>query len=187
MSDVADILERFRRGGELLAMSTTGAAGSELDFKPAGGHLSVRQIVCHLADAEIVGAMRLRQIIAEDNPTLQRFNGDALGRPAGLRQQDFPSHRNLPPTANGEPRAAQRLCLKPLSARRNHTQSGPLTLIDLVKGQRRRIWKSHVQQIQRTRAAYKEHRAKQAAQAPRPALINGTIENDWPNGHNNAA
>jgi hypothetical protein len=76
MSELSDLLERFRRGGELLAMATTGAAGTELDFKAPAQHLSVRQMVCHLADAEIVGAMRLRQIIAEENPTLQYFDDD---------------------------------------------------------------------------------------------------------------
>src|SRR5512142_2048989 len=75
-NELADILERFRRGGELLAMSTTGAAGPELDFKPAPDKWSVRQIVCHLADSEAVGVMRIRQIAAEDNPTLQAFNGE---------------------------------------------------------------------------------------------------------------
>src|SRR5579862_2327839 len=77
MSELADLLERFRRGPELLAVVTTGAAGPELDFRPGEGKLTVRQIACHLADAEIVGAMRLRQIIAEENPTLQYFDDDA--------------------------------------------------------------------------------------------------------------
>src|SRR5262245_51625584 len=77
MSELSDILERFRRGPELLAVATTGAAGVMLDFKPSGHGLSVRQIVCHLADAEIVGAMRIRQIIAEENPMLQYFDDDA--------------------------------------------------------------------------------------------------------------
>ena len=64
MSEIADLLERFRRGGELLAMSMTGAAGAELDYVPEPGRWSVRQIICHLADAELVGGMRFRQMIA---------------------------------------------------------------------------------------------------------------------------
>jgi hypothetical protein len=47
----------------------------------------------------------------------------------------------------------------------NHTESGRLSLLDLVKGNAEHV-EEHVQQIQRTRAAYKEHRAQQAAQAP---------------------
>src|SRR5260370_21273422 len=78
MSEIAKLLERFRRGAELLAVGTTGVAGSELDFKPEGYTLSIRQIVCHLADAEAVAVLRLRRGIAEDNPPLPNFDGPAL-------------------------------------------------------------------------------------------------------------
>src|SRR5215472_15663246 len=73
MSEIADLLERFRRGAELLAVATTGAAGPELDFKPEG-KWSVRQIVCHLADSEADSVMRFRALIAEQNPTLFAWN-----------------------------------------------------------------------------------------------------------------
>src|SRR5438874_6165832 len=76
MNELPELLERFRRGAELLAMSTTGAAGTELDFKP-DGKWSVRQIVCHLADAEAVGVMRFRQLVAEDHPTMPGWDQEA--------------------------------------------------------------------------------------------------------------
>jgi len=166
MSDLTDILERFRRGGELLAMSTTGAAGPELDFKPAGGHLGVRQIVCHLSDSEAVAVMRIRQIAAEDNPTLQGFNGelwaDRLDYQRRKISQALETFRKL--------RAENHELLKALpddafARTGNHTESGRLTLLDLVKGNAEHV-EEHVQQIQRTRASYREHRAQQAAQAP---------------------
>ena len=46
----------------------TGAAGAELDYVPAPGQWSVRQILCHVADSEIVGADRFRRVMAEENP-----------------------------------------------------------------------------------------------------------------------
>ena len=177
MSDLADILERFRRGGELLAMATTGAAGPELDFKPAPDKWSVRQIVCHLADSEAVGVMRIRQgllakrmgmkrIIAEDNPTLQGFNGelwaDRLDYQRRKISQALETFRKLR-TENHE--LLKALPEDAFSRTGNHTEGGPLTLMDLVKGNAEHV-EGHVQQIQRTRAAYKEHRAKQATQAP---------------------
>src|SRR6266403_32423 len=76
MSELADLLERFRRGAELLAMATTGAAGTELDFMPEN-KWSVRQIVCHLADAEAVGVMRFRQLVAEENPSMPGWDQEA--------------------------------------------------------------------------------------------------------------
>ena len=77
MSEIPDLLERFRRGAELLAVAITGAAGSEVDFAPQPGQWSIRQIVAHLADAEIVATMRLRQILAEDDPKLQAWDQNA--------------------------------------------------------------------------------------------------------------
>ena len=77
MSEVPELLERFRRGAELVAVSITGAAGSELDFVPEPGKWSIRQIVAHLADAEMVATTRVRRIIAEDHPKLEAFDQDA--------------------------------------------------------------------------------------------------------------
>src|SRR3954447_26661256 len=77
MSELADLLERFRRGAELVAVATTGAAGPVLDFRSAEGKWSVRTVVCHLADAEQCLSMRLRQVIAEDNPVLPAIDQDA--------------------------------------------------------------------------------------------------------------
>src|SRR5437868_11440394 len=76
MSGIPALLERFRRGPEVLAMVLTGVFGEEEDFTPAPGKWSIRQIVAHLADAELVGAHRMRQVIAEDNPTIVAFSQD---------------------------------------------------------------------------------------------------------------
>ena len=65
---LAEDLERFRRGAEVLATVLTGAAGEEVDYTPAPDKWTIRQIMAHLADAELVGAHRLRLVIAENNP-----------------------------------------------------------------------------------------------------------------------
>src|ERR1044071_10330710 len=76
MSELPALLERFRRGPELLAVVLTGVFGEEEDFAVAPGKWSIRQIVAHLADAELVVAHRMRQVIAEDHPTLIAFDHD---------------------------------------------------------------------------------------------------------------
>src|SRR5450432_2406309 len=77
MSDLAELLERYRRAPEFVAMILTGAAGEEVDFVTEPGKWSIRQIMRHLADSEIVGAMRLRQVAAEDNPTIVWYDEKA--------------------------------------------------------------------------------------------------------------
>ncbi len=45
-----------------------------VDQSPAPGKWSAREIVCHLADCELVFGFRLRQTLSEDNHTVQPFD-----------------------------------------------------------------------------------------------------------------
>jgi hypothetical protein len=160
MSELADLLERYRRGGELLAMATMGAAGTELDFKPAPGKWCVRQIVCHLADSEAVGVMRLRMVAGEENPTLGAYNGEAWADNLdyGRRKisQALETFRRLR-TENHE--LLKGLPEPAFERTGTHTERGKVSLLDLVQHDAEHV-ESHVQQIQRVRAAYREQRAK---------------------------
>ena len=49
-------------------------APETLTVAPAPGKWSVRDILSHLADCEVVFAFRLRQALAEDNPVIQPFD-----------------------------------------------------------------------------------------------------------------
>src|ERR1017187_6695160 len=77
MPDIPALLERFRRGPEVLAAVLTGVSDIEGGFVVAPGKWRIGQIVAHAADAELVGAHPLRQVIAEDNPTLIAYDQDA--------------------------------------------------------------------------------------------------------------
>lgn len=55
------------------------AAGT-LDTPRGEGRWSARQILVHLADTEIVFAMRLRQSVAEEHHVIQPFDQDAWAR-----------------------------------------------------------------------------------------------------------
>src|SRR5437016_13596147 len=50
---------------------------------PAPGKWSARDILCHLADCEIVFAFRLRQALAEDHHVIQPFDQDRWARTYG--------------------------------------------------------------------------------------------------------
>ncbi|HKF53331.1 MAG TPA: DinB family protein [Candidatus Acidoferrales bacterium] len=47
-----------------------------VEKKPAPGKWSAREIVCHLADCEVVFSYRLRQTLAQDNHVIQPFDQD---------------------------------------------------------------------------------------------------------------
>lgn len=163
MSELAGLLERYRRGAELVAMTMTGAAGAEVDYVAEPGKWSVRQIVCHLADSEMIAAMRLRQILAEDEPALIGFNQDLWAERLDYAKKK-PSHaietfRRI--------RGENYELLKDLGDEAfgrggMHPKRGRVTLLDMLTLFTNHAEK-HALQIRNVRAAYKEVRA--AAQA----------------------
>ena len=163
MSELSDLIERFRRGGELLASATTGAAGPELDFKPSPEKWSVRQLVCHMADSELVDGMRLRLILAEENPTLGAYDQElwaknldynrrklswAIETCRRLRAENHDLIKDLPEEA--------------FTRVGTHVERGKLTLLDLIRGTAEHL-ENHVMQLKTVRAAYREQRAKTTA------------------------
>jgi len=87
---------------------------------PVLGKWSAAEIVSHLADCEIVFAFRLRQTLAEDNPTIQPFDQDKWavlypGIPAAQALDAFSAlrHWNLRLIQSAVPAAAGRTMTHP--------------------------------------------------------------------------
>lgn len=76
MPTIAEALDLFQRGPAALKSALLDATPAEIDYQIAPGKWTIRQLVRHVADTEIVAAMRLRHIAAEDRPTLIPFDQD---------------------------------------------------------------------------------------------------------------
>jgi hypothetical protein len=161
MSDLPTLLERFRRGPELLAVVLTGVFGEEEDFRIAPGKWSIRQITAHVADAELVYAHRFRQVIAEENPTLIPFDQDAWARNLDYSRrkpkQSLETFRRI--------RAENYELLKDLpesafTRTGNHLENGTMNLHRLLESMAQHA-ESHARQMQEIRDVYK--RRKQSA------------------------
>ena len=85
MDDIQDLIARYQAGPDELTQRVANLSATVLDAVPIEGMWSIRQVVGHLADAEIVYADRLRRVIAEDNPTL--FDADPNFYVARLRYE----------------------------------------------------------------------------------------------------
>ncbi|HJZ94979.1 MAG TPA: DinB family protein [Candidatus Solibacter sp.] len=157
MPDIPALLERFRRGPELLAVVLTGVFGEEEDFAPPG-KWSTRQIVAHLADAELVAAHRFRQMLAEDNPTLVAFDQDkwtanldygkrkpkqSLETFRRVRAENYDLLKDMPPAA--------------FERTGNHTERGKISVLNLLEGMAEHA-ESHARQLQALREAYKSRK-----------------------------
>jgi hypothetical protein len=160
MSDISELLERSRRGAEVLAVALTGVFGEEEDFIIAPGKWSIRQMMAHLADADMVYAHRFRQLIAEDNPTIVAFDQDkwvanldysrrkvktSLETFRRVRAENYELLKELPESAYE--RAG------------NHTERGPVTLRQMLETYADHA-ESHARQLQQIREAYKQAKGK---------------------------
>ena len=57
-----------------IALQLKAIGREKVNVKPGTGKWSAAEIVCHLADCELVFAFRLRQTLAEDGPMIQPFD-----------------------------------------------------------------------------------------------------------------
>jgi len=162
--DLTALLERFRRGPELLAVVLTGVFGEEEDFARGPGKWSIRQIVAHVADAELVGAQRMRQVIAEENPLIAAYDQDAWARNLDYARrkpkQSLETFRRI--------RAENYELLKALPEAAferagNHTERGKRTLREMVEGLAGHA-ESHARQVQEIREAYKRKKPEVRSQ-----------------------
>jgi hypothetical protein len=159
MSDIPALLERFRRGPEILALALTGVSGDEEGFVPAPGRWSVRQIAAHLADSEIVAAHRIRQVLAEDNPVMTWFDEKlwAVNLDYARRKpkQSLETFRHLRAgnyeLLQGVPEAA-------FDRTGTHSVSGPKTLRQLVDAFCTHV-DTHARQIREVRDAWRAAKA----------------------------
>jgi hypothetical protein len=162
MSELKDLLERYRRGAELIATAMTGAAGPELDFRPTPEKWSLRQIVAHIADSEIVAADRFRRIIAEDKPTLMAFDQDAWAKNLDYARRKTSESIETFRRLRGENYELIKDLPAPVFERTgNHSERGPITLQRHLETMAAHA-ESHARQIREVREAYKKQRLAHA-------------------------
>ncbi len=162
MSDWTELLGRFRRGPEIVAAVMTGAAGAEVDWAPEG-KWTIRQILAHIADSEVVVSARLRSTIAENNPTLIAYDQEAWAANLDYARRKPSECLELFRRVRGDnyellkdlPEAA-------LARTATHSQLGTLTLLRLVD-----IYaahpESHARQIRELRERFKSEGVRAAS------------------------
>lgn len=83
-----DPFEVLEATGEALRDATAGVSEERLAEPERPGKWSVRQVLAHLADSEIVWAYRLRMVIAQDRPPLTGYDQDAWADRLGYAEWD---------------------------------------------------------------------------------------------------
>jgi hypothetical protein len=74
------LIDQYKDGYRVVAEALVGATDEELDTRPAPNKWTAREIVHHLADSEMTAAIRLRLLIAVDNPRIVGYDQDEFAR-----------------------------------------------------------------------------------------------------------
>ncbi len=78
--DRSALLDRFRTGYADVEAALAGATDADLDRPGPAGGWSARQVAHHLADSEATAFVRLRRLIAEDDPVIVGYDEPEYAR-----------------------------------------------------------------------------------------------------------
>ena len=78
--DRSTLLERYATGAGAVDAAVDRLSDEELDRRPPSGEWTAREIVHHLADSESMAYIRLRRLIAEDDPVIAGYDEPEWGR-----------------------------------------------------------------------------------------------------------
>jgi DinB superfamily len=73
------LIRRYRDGHRVVVDALRGVSDEELD-RSASDEWTPRMIAHHLADSEMMSAIRLRRLVTEDSPVLQGYDEVAFAR-----------------------------------------------------------------------------------------------------------
>ncbi len=147
------LIDDYLAGPQLLRQAVAGMSREQLLARPIPGKWSTLEVICHLADFEIVGADRIKRVIAENEPTL--FDGDENLFAARLAYHERDADEELLLIETIRKQVARILrTLKPEDFQRRgiHSEAGPLTLEGFVQRSIRHI-PHHVRFIDEKRKA----------------------------------
>ncbi|HSO28572.1 MAG TPA: DinB family protein [Candidatus Sulfomarinibacteraceae bacterium] len=126
--DRTALLQRYRSAPAELDDAVAGITSAELDRLQASGGWTARQVIHHLADSEAMAYIRLRRLIAEDEPVIHGYDEPEWAR---RLHYDRPIEASLAVVAAVRAASLQLLeALTPAEWGRTgtHSESGPYSV-----------------------------------------------------------
>lgn len=78
--DLESLLVAYERGPRRLREALRGLSGASLRAEAQPGKWSIMNVALHLADSELVGAVRIRQVLGGAGPRLPAYDQDRWSR-----------------------------------------------------------------------------------------------------------
>jgi len=147
------LINEYAAGPQLLREAVKGMTREQLLARPVAGKWSTLELVCHIADFEIVGADRIKRVIAQERPTLPDGDENLFAKALAYHSRELDEELQL----IGSLRAQVSRILRTLKEADFdrigvHSAAGPMTLAQFVERGANHIT-HHVKFVQEKRKA----------------------------------
>jgi hypothetical protein len=122
------LISQYKDGYRVVSEALVGATAAELDAHPAPGKWSARDVVHHLADSEMMAAMRVRLLLAQDRPTIHAYEQDDFARELHYDRPVEPSLQAFKYARETTGQLLDRLTEAQWKRTGTHTESGPYSV-----------------------------------------------------------
>jgi hypothetical protein len=120
-------MRRYRDGHRAVVDALEGVTDEELD-RSASGEWTPRMIAHHLADSEMMSAIRLRRLIAEDTPVIHGYDEVAFARTLTSDRPIQPSLEAMRWARESTAQILERLSDDDWRRVGTHSESGPYSV-----------------------------------------------------------
>jgi hypothetical protein len=128
------LLERYRTGTSDVEDALAGITDGELDRRPAEADAwTPREVAHHLADSEAMAFIRLRRLIAEDDPLIAGYDEPEWARRLHYDRPIAPSIAVLAAVRTASLQLLASLTDAEWSRAGTHSDSGPYSVMDWLR------------------------------------------------------
>lgn len=146
------LLDAYKHGYVQLTDELEGLTDEQCNFKPSSDSWSIKEIVIHVTDAELVHIHRMKAVISEDNPLLTAFDQDAWSKQLQYSALNHHTYLSLFKVLRESfVPVLQNLNLEQFNRVGTHNTAGPLTLEQILVHTIEHVT-DHIQQIKRVKA-----------------------------------
>jgi hypothetical protein len=131
--DRTAVLAKYKEGADIVAKAVDGLTDADLDRRPSPDEWTAREVVHHLADAETRSAVRLRQLLAEDAPTIQGYDEERYARSLHYDRPIATSLAVIAAVRGATAELLDRLTDADFAKTGTHTESGAYTVDDWLR------------------------------------------------------
>lgn len=128
------LIDDYAAGPKMLREAVAGMSREQALARPVAGKWSTLEVVCHLADFEIVYADRLKRVIAENEPTMFGGDPDVFAKRLAYHQRDLAEELALiEAVRHSTARILRQLGEADFARIGRHSEAGPLSLATLLE------------------------------------------------------